>query len=84
VYFRCHRGSGPSNPEQLCSQSASEHVVRFLQLATIYILVRVFQNITASFHLFQVAYGAQMISEHGPRYDWMNQPIDRQVVACET
>ncbi|KAL5647873.1 hypothetical protein ACJX0J_042228, partial [Zea mays] len=53
VYLRGHRGSDPTNPEQLCSQSAAERVA---------------------------SYGASMMSEHGQDYDWMNQPIDPQVV----
>ena len=30
VYVAGHRGSNPSNSEQLCSQTASERLVRFL------------------------------------------------------
>jgi hypothetical protein len=74
VFVEHHRGPDPSNPDQLCSQSAMDALVschHFLMFCTIVL------SLTCIFVVFyQNKYGQEMVRLHGEGVNWRQQDID--------
>jgi hypothetical protein len=74
VFIDHHRGPGPSNPDQLYSQSVTDALVschHFSMLCTVVLFLNCISVVFA-----RKKYGEEMVRLHGEGVNWREQELD--------
>ena len=78
VYVQGHRGRDPTQPEQLCSQTAIDRLVSSPQF--LLSLHHLSSSKLYGLLVLQEKYGQEMVKRHGEGYDWRKEPVDSVAV----